>query len=73
MPITRLLQNASFGPDEIRVLVRAFDDALGTLGVDRSSLVAEALAKRSLSLHSRAKEIPNDCVSTRFDRFRNPN
>jgi hypothetical protein len=32
MPITRLLQNASFGPDEITVLVRAFDDALGTLG-----------------------------------------
>jgi hypothetical protein len=58
MPITRLLQNASFGPDEIRVLVRAFDEALRTLGVDRSSLVAEALAKKIIKLAQQGERDP---------------
>ena len=58
MPITRLLQNASFGPDEIRVLVRAFDDALGTLGVDRNSPVAEALAKKIIKLAQQGERDP---------------
>jgi hypothetical protein len=58
MPITRLLQNASFGPDEIRVLVRAFDDALGTLGVDRNSPVAEALAKKIIELAQQGERDP---------------
>ena len=59
MPITRLLQNASFGPDEIRVLVRAFDDALGTLGVDRNSPVAEALAKKIIELAREGERDPS--------------
>ena len=58
MPITRLLQNASFGPDEIRVLVRAFDDALGRLGVDRNSPVAEALAKKIIKLAQQGERDP---------------
>jgi hypothetical protein len=58
MPITRLLQNASFGPDEITVLVRAFDDALGTLGVDRNSPVAEALAKKIIKLAQQGERDP---------------
>ena len=58
MPITRLLQSASFGPDEIRVIVRAFDDALRTLGVDRSSLVAEALAKKIIKLAQQGERDP---------------
>jgi hypothetical protein len=58
MPIIRLLQNASFGPDEIRVIVRAFDDALRTLGVDRSSLVAEALAKKIIKLAQQGERDP---------------
>jgi hypothetical protein len=58
MPITRLLQNASFGPDEIRVLVRAFDDALGTLGVDRNSPVAEAVAKKIIKLAQQGERDP---------------
>jgi hypothetical protein len=58
MPITRLLQNASFGPDEIRV-------ATIRLRIHQP--------KRSLSLRRRANEIPYDCASTRFDPFRNPN
>jgi hypothetical protein len=59
MPIKRLLQNASFGPDEITVLVRAFDDALGTLGVDRNSPVAEALAKKIIKLAQQGERDPN--------------
>jgi hypothetical protein len=58
MPIIRLLQNALFGPEEIRVLVRAFDDALGTLQVDRSSLVAEALAKKIIELAQQGERDP---------------
>jgi hypothetical protein len=58
MPITRLLQNASFGPDEIRVLVQAFDEALGTLGVDRSNPVAEALAKKIIELAQQGQRDP---------------
>jgi hypothetical protein len=58
MPIIRLLQNASFGPDEIRVLVRAFDEALGTLGVDRNSPVAEALAKKIIKLAQQGERDP---------------
>ena len=58
MPITRLLQNASFGPDEITVLVRAFDDALGRLGVDRNSPVAEALAKKIIKLAQQGERDP---------------
>jgi hypothetical protein len=58
MPITRLLQNASFGPDEITVLVQAFDEALGTLGVDRSGLVADALAKKIIELAQQGQRDP---------------
>jgi hypothetical protein len=58
MPITRLLQNASFGPDEIRVLVRAFDEALGTLRVDRNGPVADALAKKIIELAQQGERDP---------------
>jgi hypothetical protein len=58
MPITRLLQNASFGPDEIRVLVRAFDEALGTLRVDRNDPVADALARKIIELAQEGERDP---------------
>jgi hypothetical protein len=58
MPITRLLQNASFGPDDIRVLVRAFDEALCTLRVDRNGPVAEALAKKIIELAQHGERDP---------------
>jgi hypothetical protein len=58
MPITRLLQNASFGPDEIRVLVRAFDEALCMLRVDRNGLVADALAKKIIELAQQGERDP---------------
>ena len=55
MPITRLLQNASFGPDEIKILVRAFEEALGTLRVDRNDPMSDALAKKIIELAQRGE------------------
>jgi hypothetical protein len=58
MPITRLLQNASFGPDEIKVLVRAFEEALGTLRVDRNGPVSDALAKKIIEFAQQGERDP---------------
>ena len=58
MPIARLLQNASFGPDEIKVLVRAFEEALGTLRVDRNDPISEALAKKIIELAQHGERDP---------------
>ena len=59
MPITRLLQkNASFGPDEIKVLVRAFEEALVTLRVDRNGPVSDALAKKIIELAQQGERDP---------------
>ena len=58
MPITRLLQNASFGPDEINILVRAFEEALGTLRVDRNDPISDALAKKIIELAQRGERDP---------------
>jgi hypothetical protein len=45
MPIRELLKEQSFGPDEIKVLVTAFEDALHKLGLDRNDPQALLLAK----------------------------
>ena len=58
MPITRLLQRASFGADEVDVLVRAFEDALRTLRVDRNDPVSEALAKKIIELAQQGERDP---------------
>jgi hypothetical protein len=58
MPITRLLQNASFGPDEIKVLVRAFEEALGTLRVDRNDPISDAVAKKIIELAQQGERDP---------------
>jgi hypothetical protein len=41
VPITRLLQKALFGPDEIAVMVAAFEGALRELPLDRAHPAAE--------------------------------
>ena len=43
MPITRLLQDTAFGPDEIAVLVAAYEDALRALSLE---LVSEICTGR---------------------------
>jgi hypothetical protein len=58
VPITRLLQKASFGPEDVNVLVRAFEDALGTLQVDRNDPVAETLAKKIIEFAQQGERDP---------------
>src|SRR5262249_38073190 len=50
MPINRLLQNSSFGPDEIKPLVDAFEGGISELRVDRNDPVAVALAQTIFTL-----------------------
>jgi hypothetical protein len=51
MPINALLQNQAFGPNEIRVLVSAFEDTLRELRlVDRNDPITEMVAKKIIEL-----------------------
>jgi hypothetical protein len=46
MPIDRYLKHQSFGPDEIKTIVAAFENALDTLDlVDRSDPLVDIVAK----------------------------
>jgi hypothetical protein len=58
MPIHRFLENSSFGPDEVKVLVQAFEDALRTLNVDRDDPTASALAKSIIELATAGEHDP---------------
>jgi hypothetical protein len=51
MPIHRLLEAHAFGPDEIKILSTAFDEALRALGlVDRSDPATEIVARKIIEL-----------------------
>ncbi len=59
MPIHRLLEKQAFGPDEIRVLVTAFEGALRTLRlVDRTDPAAETVAKKIIELAQQGERDP---------------
>jgi len=59
MPITRLLQDTAFGPDEIAILVAAYEDALRALSlVNRSDLATEMVAKRIIELAKQGERDP---------------
>jgi hypothetical protein len=64
MPIARFLEkasieeNASFEPDEIKVLVGAFEAALRTLQVDRDDPASVALAKAIIELARQGERDP---------------
>jgi hypothetical protein len=59
MPITRLLQKASFGPDEIAVMVAAFEGALRELDLtDRTDPATEMVARKIIELHRRGERDP---------------
>jgi hypothetical protein len=52
VPIQRLLQQASFEPDEIRRLSVAYDAALNLLGLkDRSDPICELLAAKIIQVY----------------------
>jgi hypothetical protein len=66
MPIRQLLDKTSFGPEDIKVLVSAFGDALRELGVERTDAAATALAKRVIAL---AQQGERDFQTTISDVF----
>ena len=47
MPINRLLEHEAFGPEDINVLAKAFEDTLSALGVlHRDDPLTELIAKK---------------------------
>jgi hypothetical protein len=47
MPIDRLLEHEAFGPEDIRVLAKAFEDTLSALAVlPRDDRLTELIAKK---------------------------
>jgi hypothetical protein len=59
MPIYPLLQQHSFDPDEINMLVSAFEDALRELRlVDRSDPAVNLVAKRIIALAQQGERDP---------------
>jgi len=59
MPIHRLLQNHAFGPEEIAVMVTAFEDALRELRlVDRADPAVEIVAKKIIEFAQRGERNP---------------
>jgi hypothetical protein len=54
MAIDRLLQNSVLGPDEIKTLTQAYEDALRATGlVDRDDPVSELVAEKIIAIPSR--------------------
>ena len=61
MPIYRLLQNMPMGPEDIRRLTTAFEQALRTLGiVDRGDPLAELLARKIIEVAQTGIREPAD-------------
>jgi len=51
MPILRLLKGSPYGPREIEVMTKAYEEALRLLNVtDRTSPIAESIAQRTIAL-----------------------
>jgi hypothetical protein len=61
MPIYRLLQNMPMGPEDIRRLTTAFEQALRTLGiVDRGDPLAELVARKIIEIAQTGIREPAD-------------
>ena len=45
MAIFKLIANGSFGPEEIKVMTEAYEEALIDLGIDRNDPLTELIAK----------------------------
>ena len=59
MAIYRLLKNRAFGPDEIKVLTTAYEDALRALRLtNRSDPATEIIAKKIIELAQRGERDP---------------
>jgi hypothetical protein len=59
MAIYRLLKNGVFGPDDVKVLTTAYEEALRTLRLkDRSDPATEMIAKKIIELAQRGERDP---------------
>jgi hypothetical protein len=59
MPIRRLLDNSAFGPDEITVMIGAFEDTLRALKpIDRNDPVTLLVAKKIIELARQGERNP---------------
>ena len=59
MPIYRLLRDQAFGPEEIKILGDAFEDALRTLRlVNRDDPATEIVAQKIIELAQRGERDP---------------
>jgi hypothetical protein len=59
MPIRRLLDNNAFGPDEITVMIGAFEDTLRALKlIDRNDPVTLLIAEKIIELARRGERNP---------------
>ncbi len=59
MAIYRFLQNLPFGPEEVAVLVRAYERALKEIGlVDRNDPITEMVAKKIIEVAQRGVREP---------------
>jgi hypothetical protein len=59
MAIYRLLKNRAFGPDEVKVLTTAYEEALRSLRLqDRADPATEMVAKKIIELAQRGERDP---------------
>jgi hypothetical protein len=59
VPIRELLKGQAFGPDDIAILVRAFEEALRELGLtERTDPATLLVAKRIIELAQRGERDP---------------
>jgi hypothetical protein len=71
MPIRPLLQEGSFSPEDITLLVTAFEDALTALGlVNRNDPAALLVAKRIIQLAQQGERNPTRLQDITLQSFR---
>ena len=71
MPIIRLLKQTSFNPDNIKIIVAAFDGARHALGlVDRDDPLNELVAKTIISAAEQGVDSADEIQQRALFRFR---
>lgn len=59
MPINQFLREASFGPDEVRILTSAFDAALKLLDLkDRADPICQLVAAKTIQVYRMGERDP---------------
>jgi hypothetical protein len=57
--LARLLENSAFGPDEIKRMTTAYEDALRVLGfVDRTDAITEIIANKVIEIAQTGERDP---------------